>query len=213
MAAPVTSMAAPTSAVAQAFWSQPREDSEWERLWNLTDQPHRQVLLQQLHLLRHFKTLTEVGTQVGTNLRLIRQAFPWVTVTGVELNPSAVAFARRKFIADPQVEIVHGSLVAMAPLPPTDVVVTCYSLAYVAPTDILTAIKRLATAAKVGLVLVEPNRADISELVRGLHFPEWIHPISALLAGALAGRRGRLINRAIDPPVDRLNLAVTAVFL
>lgn len=205
-------MPAPITATAQQFWLQPRPDTVWSDLWGRTDQPHRQMILQQFHLLRHFKSITEIGAQVGTNIRLLRRAFPWATVTGIELNPSAVAFARRQFADDPMVEFIEGGLTDPAPLPPTDVILTCYSLAYVAGEDILIALKRLIAAARVGLVLAEPQRQFISSLVPGLHFPEWLHPIDALMATELAGKRGKLIVRAVDPPVDRLNMIVTAAY-
>jgi SAM-dependent methyltransferase len=205
-------MAAPTTALAQQFWSTPREDAAWEQLANMTTQTHRQVLLQQFHLLRLFKTVLEIGCQAGTNLRLLRRVFPWAQLTGVELNPSAVAWAQRKYANDPQITIVQGSLTDPEPLPAFDVVFTCYALAYVAPTDVLTAIKRIVASAQVGIILAEPQRSDISQAVPGLAFPEWLHPFDALLSGALAGKRGRLVNRWINPPVDRLNLVSTAVF-
>lgn len=202
-------MSAPTTALAQQFWSQGRTPEDWERLWNLTEQPHRQALVQQFHLLRHFTSITEYGCSVGTNLRLLRRAFPWAQLTGVELNAQAAEFARKKFAGDPRVEIRVGSL-SDPVVPPTDVVLTCYSLAYVQPEEVLTVIKRLAAAARVAIIMAEPYRPDISQLVPGLHFPEWMHPFSDLLAGALAGRRGRLMVRKLDPPVDRLNMIATA---
>jgi methyltransferase family protein len=207
-----TVMPAPTTRTAQEFWLQPRTDEAWASLWDKTEQPHRQMILQQFHLLNHFKSITEVGAQVGTNIRLLRRAFPWATVTGIELNPSAVAFARKQFADDSMVTFVQGGLTDPTPLPPTDVILTCYSLAYVAGEDILIALKRLLAAARVGLVIAEPQRQFISQLVPGLHFPEWMHPFDALLAAELAGRRGKLIVRKVDPPVDRLNMIVTAAY-
>lgn len=205
-------MPAPATRTAQEFWSQPRTDEGWESLWDKTEQTHRQMILQQFHLLKHFKSITEIGAQVGTNIRLLRRAFPWATITGIELNPSAVAFARKKFADDPMVEFITGSLTDPTPLPPTDVILTCYSLAYVAGEDILIALKRLIAATRVGLVIAEPHRPYISQLVPGLHFPEWMHPIDALMTSELAGKRGKLIVRNVDPPVDRLNMIVTAAY-
>jgi SAM-dependent methyltransferase len=206
-------MQAPTTALAQQFWSQARTPAEWEQQWVRTDQPHRQAILQSFHLIPAFRSVTEIGCQVGTNLRLIRRAFPWVDCTGIELNPSAVDFAREKFKGDPHVTIERGSLTDPEPLPPTDIFLTCYSLAYVGPTEVLTAIQRMARAAVRGLIVAEPHRPDISQVVPGLPFPEWLHPFDALVGQSLAGRRGRLIVRRLDPPADRLNMVVTAVLL
>src|SRR5437899_3198021 len=84
------------TADATKFWSERRPLEMYERYWAASAQPHRHALVGALHLLPRFASLLEVGCSVGTNLRLIRDAFPWVDLSGSELNEGAIEFARSR---------------------------------------------------------------------------------------------------------------------
>src|SRR5258708_24932839 len=130
-------VAAPGTADAVAFWAEPRSSESYAKYWAASAQPHRQSLVHALHLLpKRFTSLLEVGCFVGTNLRLIHQSFPWAALTGIDINEGALAYGRERL---PAVTFQTGdALTASAswPAPSVDLIVSCYALAYVAPTEL-----------------------------------------------------------------------------
>lgn len=164
-------------------------------------------------MLPQFRTVMEVGCAVGTNLRMIREAFPWTECSGSDLNAGAIAYARAK---QPTVLFrVADALADSATWAPRsiDLVISCYTLAYVAPHDVATVLRRAVRAAKVGLVLTEPV-GDGPGLVNGLSFPEWRHSYLHLLTEALKadGRQAMVKPERLRQPVDRCDALYTVQF-
>jgi SAM-dependent methyltransferase len=199
------------TADATKYWSEPRSREAYERYWAAAAQPHRHVLVGALHLIPRFTSLLEVGCFVGTNLRLIRDAFPWVELEGSDLNAGAVAFAKAHI---PGVTFRCSDVLTEAAswLPRSiDVIVSCYALAYVSPTDLPGVLTNAVAAARCALVIVEPYGDG---LVPGFDFPEWRHDYARILMAILSttGRKAQIDRSKLAVPVDRCDGRVVVTF-
>jgi hypothetical protein len=204
------------TAEATAFWAAPRVDHDaWcETYWASTGQRHRQVIVQALRALPAWTRLYEPGCHVGPNLRLIRQHFPSSLCQGSDVHAAAIEVGKMYFRDDPQVVLWHGDLLddLNAPfLVKPDVILTCYTLAYVAPDDLPAVLRRLVAEARVALVLAEPMAPDRRAGRALLAYPEWTHDYILALDTVCRdlGRDATVSVLPVHPPVDRLNAVCT----
>jgi len=196
---------------ATAFWSERRPLEMYERYWAAAAQPHRFALVSALHLIPRFGSLREVGCSVGTNLNLIRRAFPWVDLSGSDLNDGAIEFARAH-LPDITFRCVDAVTDAASWSPRSvDVIISCYALAYVSPSDLPAVLRSMVTAARRAIVMVEPCGRG---LVPGLTFPEWRHDYAPQLTDTIqaAGRKAVINCFTLVPPVDRCDGRVVVTF-
>lgn len=201
-------MVAP-SASATNFWRD-RGPESWARIlptyWNSQDQPHRGALIESLRLLPRFETVRELGCCAGTNLALIRKAFPWVSVEGIELSVEAATFAQDKLAQEPQCRVVCLDMVEDAPSwadGEADVVVSCYALAYIDPETLRRLMAHIIRSARVGVVLVEPMHNGPVGRLPVMYAAEWRHDYQAVIDEAL-----RLDGRPASSTVGSLNTPV-----
>lgn len=204
---------APVTADATAFWAGPRPLDTYQRYWAATGQPHRSSLIGALHLLPRFTTLHEIGCAVGTNLRLVQEAFPWVICSGSDVNDGAIAFARKRLT---NVTFhVGDALIEAARWRPdsVDVIISCYALAYVSPADLTLVLRAAVVAARLGVICVEPHGEPVGQIT-GLSFPEWRHSYAHTLQTCMddVGRKGRINARQLLTPVDRCNGLIAATW-
>lgn len=202
-------MVAP-SASATNFWRDRGPDS-WARIlptyWESQGQPHRAALIEGLRLLPRFDTVRELGCCAGTNLALIRRAFPWVSVEGIELSVEAATFAQDKLVQEPQCRVVCTDMVEDAPYwadREADVVVSCYALAYIPPETLHELAQHIIRSARVGVVLVEPmHNGPVGRLPVG-YAQEWRHDYQAVLDAAVRadGRSADVTVGSINTPVE-----------
>ena len=134
-----------------------------------TGLPSRQAVLAGLRHLQPWGSLCELGCHAGPMLGMIAEEFPTAGLTGVEVNPVAAQAAKRNV---PQANIALERLQEWLDRDEhVDVIVTHYTLAYVAPESIRPILAQCCRVAKRGLVLAEPMGDE------GLiwAFPEWRH--------------------------------------
>ncbi len=118
-----------------------RPGADAERYWGAVDQPHRQILLEQMRSFDSPKRFLELGSHSGPNLRLLARTFPEARVSGVEINGDVVEQARSFLRVDgiASVQFTVGSIVDVLPRLPSnseDLVFSCYALAYTPPGQI-----------------------------------------------------------------------------
>lgn len=187
------------SAPATQFWRD-RGPAEWARIlptyWGAGGQPHRQAMLAAMRVMPRFESLREIGCCAGTNINLIRQAFPWIAIEGTELSVEAATFAQDKFAKDPYVRIVCSDLFTDAPLwedRGVDVMLSVYTLAYVAPSEIEDVLRHVLRAADKGVLLIEPMHGQPGRLPV-TYTMEWRHDYVRLLNDILStlGRKAML---------------------
>lgn len=194
---------------AVKFWRD-RGSLEWARVlpgyWGATAQPHRAALIQSLRKLPRFESARELGCCAGTNILMLRQVMPWVTVEGLELSPDASIFAQQKFVNDPSVRITCTNIIEDSKLwapAEADVVFTCYTLTYISPDDIADLMEAIVRSAGVGIVLTEPMYGSPGRIP--VHYTtEWRHDYVRLLDAALhkSGRPAQMTAEKLTEPVE-----------
>lgn len=79
-------------------WWKNRKDISWDRAYGSAPEavyhPHRGLIIEELRK-KPFGSIGEVGCGAGANLLLIRKFFPHVQVGGADVNPEAIATAKR----------------------------------------------------------------------------------------------------------------------
>lgn len=183
-------MATPSvaSAPATQFWAE-RGPYEWARVlptyWEAGAQAHRTAMISAMRDLPPFESVRELGCAAGTNLKLIRTAFPSAIVQGLDVSQEAVLFAQDKFLRDGAVGVMQADILQDGELwepGEVDVVVTCYTLAYVSPDDIETVMTNILRSARVGCVFVEPMMGETGRIhVNCPGLIEWRHDYVRLL--------------------------------
>lgn len=209
------------SAPATRFWAE-RGPFNWARVlptyWEAGSQPHRAELVQALKGLPTFESVRELGCCAGTNLRMIREAFPKVLAQGMDVSEEAVLFAQDKFVKDGAVGIVQADILADSRYwepGEVDVVFSCYTLAYIAPADLRLLLRAMVRSAKVGVVVVEPMLGDFGLLRSSSGLIEWRHDYTNLIAGILEedARPSKLESWPLPTPVELCDGLIRVTFL
>lgn len=139
-----------------------RPGADAVRYWRAIDQPHRQILLDQVGSFGLPQRLLELGSHSGPNLRLMARAFPDAHVSGIEINREVVDQGRRLLRSDGigSVELTVGSIVDVLPRLTSnseDVVFSCFALAYLPPGEISGVLREAVRIATLGLLILEPH--------------------------------------------------------
>lgn len=206
---------------ASAWWARPRAN---ETQWIATYQQsvmarHRTQLVQVMQTLQP-TTVLEVGAHCGPNLVRLAQELPGIEqLSGVDVNAAAVAAGQAwvtRLGLDQRIELVTGRVPDMTQQLASacvDVVMSCYALAYIAPSDLDEVLYEMGRLAKRAIVLAEPmTDAGHSEWNGALTgYQEWAHNYR-LASRWLPSWRGMVVrSEPVTPPVDRLNALLIAV--
>ncbi len=143
--------------------------SSWASYWETLHAPYRDAIvaaLRQISQKSDIRSVLEVGCGPGVNLWRIREAFPDVIVGGFDVSPLAIKSAHARFAEAERAGELTGTgdvYLAVGELPdalqqvePADVVLSCYSLAYVRPAEFHETMLALTTVANQALILAEP---------------------------------------------------------
>ena len=181
----------------QWWLEQKKAPADAESMWESWQAPHRNHVLLALRCLPPVTSLYEIGCGSGPNLRLIQTVFPEITrLGGSEPCQGMAAWASEHV----------GCHIDQALLPdgiPTgyDVLLSCYTLAYVDEATMLETLKRAETQ---HLILLEPNMGLVSG---GYGVPEFQHDYLT----ALNDTGWQLQFRwPVMPPVQGLNACIIA---
>jgi cyclopropane fatty-acyl-phospholipid synthase-like methyltransferase len=198
------------------WWARPRGESsqQWIANYQRSLQTRHRTAIAQIVGELQPETVFEVGCHCGPNLVRLAQEFPALRMIGIDASAEAVVAGRswvaqlgfgdrvqlntQRFPADTE-RLATGSF---------DVVLSCYSLAYIAPGDLDAALYECGRLATRAVIIAEPmavgtHRPPPVEYVS--RYREWAHDYQDTLRwiGSLADVRTRVV--PVEPPVDRLN--------
>lgn len=197
------------------WWAQKRAASaEWIANYQKSLQSPQRVAIETIVRELAPETLFEVGAHCGPNLVRLAGALPGLHMHGIDASAEAVA-AGRQWAAS--LGIADRVALTCQRFPdgtygtPTgfsDVVLSCYTLAYIAPADLDAALYEMGRLAARAVIIAEPmpigtDRPGPVNRVDG--YKEWAHDYQAALewVGSLRNVRTRIV--PIVPSVDRLN--------
>jgi hypothetical protein len=142
------------------------KDAWLETYWTSTKGPHRDAIITALEGLDGFDSVFEAGCNAGPNLRRIHARWPGVDAMGMDIHREAIRYGRAAaraegwswagYVGDLRELGLLGENIA-------DVVLTCYSLAYLDPRDIDTVLAAALACATRALVIAEPMAFDLTE--------------------------------------------------
>jgi ubiquinone/menaquinone biosynthesis C-methylase UbiE len=206
-------MHAETAQTAE-WWARPRgpEQQAWIENYRQSLQGrHRTTIVEIVKALKP-KTLLEVGCHCGPNLVRLAGELPKLQMIGLDVNTEAIQAGRAWVSTEKlasRIQLNVGRVPEATQALPTgmcDVVLSCYTLAYVAPTDLDAVLYELGRLATRAVILAEPMRSGKATESRSFSgYIEWAHDYQAASqwVGTLSGRPTRIV--AVEPPVDRLN--------
>lgn len=161
------------------------------------------------------KTVLEVGCHCAPNLMRLAEDYQDVTCFGVDVNQQAIAaattWAAARGVSD-RVKVATASFptgTASLGSQQYDVVLSCYSLAYISPADLDGALYELGRLARKAVIVAEPMRLDgqthpkATMISNG--YSEWRHDYLDALEwiNTMRGWTTRIV--PVSPPIDRLN--------
>lgn len=163
------------------FWST-RSKADAATYWNTRGAGYRGLLAAMLRPFAPFTSVLEVGCHSGPNLWAIRQQFPHAHLLGLEPSEPCAKFAqvaavreamdrmspperldfeqaaeRKGEVPSVGVDVFVGTAPeGLAVFHGIDVVVTCYTLAYLGTPELERTLAEIVRIAKRGLLIVEP---------------------------------------------------------
>lgn len=171
-----------------------------EHYWNDWEAPHRQQIVLAVGIAPASGSIYEIGCNSGPNLRLIRRYLPGMRLGGLEMVPVAATYAQEHL----GVPIDCGILPDDLPDSPWDIVLSCYTLAYLDPEDAQITMRKMSQMAQQALIIVEPFPSPGSPVGQCRHdgLPEWRHDYESTF-GALGWQV--MWKWPLIPPVQHTN--------
>lgn len=173
----------------------------------------RTVIADILKTLGPIETVLEVGCHCGPNLMRLATELPHLRMIGIDANAEAIR-AGRAWVAEArrqdQIQLNVGRFpeaTASLATGSFDVVLSCYTVAYIAPVDLPAALYELGRLATRAVVIAEPMAAGPQSQgeKRALSgYSEWAHPYqeASRWVGSLRGMTTTIV--PVSPPVERL---------
>lgn len=148
-------------------WKEENNEVPWTELyWNSYQRPYRVELRDAIAKAVHAPlSILEVGCNSGPNLRLWREQWPEVMLHGCDLNSEAIRASQEYFSDDSKVKVWQANLLQGTNVPNVDVIVSCFSLAYMSPEGLEKLLDQCWNAARVALVILEPMTDSIQSQV------------------------------------------------
>lgn len=162
----------------KTYWQDRKNDSigDWgdgkhflESYRSSVNQPHREIILDWIKIF-NAKSLLEVGCCNAPNLKRIRKTFPQFEVAGEDVNPLAIADAR-KWLPSASLEVAKLPEIKTENM--YDIVLADACLMYVK--GIKKALKNMTETAKKGIIIFDwqvPNKKKVRY--------SYIHPYKRL---------------------------------
>ena len=203
---------------AADWWARSRGPTHQAWITNYqqsTTSRHRDVIAAIVRELQP-ETLLEVGCHCVPNLIRLAAELPQLEMLGLDANTEAIQAGRQWVEARgyrDRIQLNVGRVpdqTVSLPSGAVDVVLSCYTLAYIAPPDLDMVLYDLGRLATRAVILAEPM-TDAAESQWPASFggyQEWVHNYRARVPWLNSWSGMILDSFAIDPPVDRLACVV-----
>lgn len=194
------------------WWAKPREASAaWVANYQQSLNSPQRVAIEAVVRELAPETLFEIGSHCGPNLVRLAGVFPDLRMHGIDASAEAI-IAGKAWVKD----LKLADRVALtcqrfpegtesAPGNFADVVLSCYTLAYIAPSDLDAALYEIGRLAGRAVILAEPMAAPAVAQKRSDGYQEWAHDYEAALQWVGSLRDVTIRRMPIVPSVDRLN--------
>lgn len=208
---------------AANWWARPRgaSTSSWIATYQKSlASRHRDVILAAVRSVPAVTSVLEVGCHCGPNLIRVARECPEIEqLTGVDINADAVAAGVRWVASEGLAERIDLQVGRVPDLTSTlpdgcvDVILSCYALAYIAPSDLDAVLYEMGRLARKAIILAEPmtHTGPAAEKVSLSEYHEWAHNYQDASRWSNTWRGCALRIEAVNPPVDHLREVLVAV--
>lgn len=205
---------------ATEFWARPRDESSaWISNYQRSLQTRHRIIISRAIRECGATSVLEIGCHCGPNLLRIATDQPRVTrLLGYDVNEQAVEAGRRwaqSVGLGDRIQIEAGTVPAATRHLPDrsfDVVLSCYTLAYIAPGDLAAMLWEMGRLAKHAMVIAEPMTSAHEPRTRSnlTGYVEWAHNYQT--ASRWLGTWSDCVMRSepVSPPVDQLDTVLIA---
>lgn len=199
------------------WWARPRDRAWIDNYQHSLQGRHRTQIVEIVKGLKP-TTLLEVGAHCGPNLVRLTQELPKLKTIGIDVNADAVQAGRAwaaKLGLSGRIQLNVGRMpdvTANLPSGMCDVVLSCYSLAYIAPTDLDAVLYEMGRLATKAVILAEPmtqGPAKEARVITG--YTEWAHDYQGARKWIATLNDCTTTIVPVEPPIDRLNGICVAV--
>lgn len=203
------------TAGAAAWWARPRGDrsATWIATYQSSLQTRHRGVISEIIGGIGATSVLEIGCHCGPNLVRLASDHPQLTqLSGVDVNAEAIA-SGEAWIArvglSERIQLVTGRMPdASATLPDrcVDVVLSCYALAYIAPSDLDAVLWEMGRLARKAIVIAEPmtDRPQAESRMELSGYSEWAHNYLAASRWINTWRGCAQTIQPVTPPVDHL---------
>lgn len=205
------------------WWATPRGETaaNWIANYQRSLQSRQRTLISEIVGRLAPETVFEVGSHCGPNLIRLAADYPALKCLGIDANTEAVeagrswverlGFSDRIRLSVGRVpEQTLGLATGFA-----DVVLSCYTLAYIAPADLDAVLYDMGRLATKAVILAEPmSDTDGQAPWHGAFhsgYQEWAHNYQAATKWLNTWHGMTLTRVPVTPPIDRLNAILVAV--
>jgi hypothetical protein len=199
---------------AASWWAQPRQErtAAWIAQYQTSLTMRHRLAISQIVGGLGARSLLEIGCHCGPNLIRLAMDHPSLVLAGFDVNADAIAAGKawvqqKGFIS--RIRLDRATFPKATEKSTTgcvDVVLSCYTLAYVAPADIDASLYEVGRLAARAVILAEPMTEGATEgetfMANGYH--EWAHRFTARLPWIQSLRGCHASTVTVSPPVDRL---------
>ena len=157
--------------------------------WASRDHPHRTFLLERIAAHAPFTSVLEIGANCGPNLDLLARRFPDARLTGLDINPEAVAVGQRLMEAEglTNVKLQVGRADDLSQFPDNsfDIIFTDAVLIYVGRDKIRQVVREIMRVARRAVLFLEQQgtrpRSKDPQGMGYHHHSLWLRDYAALL--------------------------------
>jgi ubiquinone/menaquinone biosynthesis C-methylase UbiE len=175
-------------------WAKPEIGAGY---WATRDHSSKAFLVEKIAAHVPIASVLEVGCASGPNVYAVAGKFPGAQITGIDINPEAIAYGTRQFAKEgiPNVRLLVGKAGELSQFPDRsfDIVFTNAMLIYIGPDKIREVIKDLLRVTGRALILMELYRPEKNgDDKRGLgnyQHDNWVRDYTKLLEPFVAGNR------------------------
>jgi SAM-dependent methyltransferase len=165
--------------------------------WENAKHPSKHFLAERIAAYTPLEAILEVGCASGPNLQLLARRFPETEITGLDINPEAIEYGRRRFAEAgiDNVKLITGRAddTGLFRSGSFDIVFTNALLIYIGPDKIeqvMADMLRLSRKALVLLELQDDTLGDGNKARRGVsRGGDWVRDYRVLLGSLVAPER------------------------
>lgn len=135
---------------------------------NSINHPHRDLIIEEIEKLQPLNDLTEIGCSCGPNIYRIKRAFPWMILSGIDINSNAIEKAQKDLFSFASFSLVD--MRDMGVIGNSEIVLLDAVLMYTTPQEIQNISIQIANRADKAIIVVDWDDENIEGVIKNGHW-------------------------------------------